>query len=330
MLPVLGVLDEVPAAVTDRLREAAMADAVNRLVLDRGRAVALGALADAGLRTVLLKGSALAASVYPTGVTRDMSDVDLLVRPDELAAATDVLTRAGWAPVQDQVVDMGRRHDAKLVDAHGLAPIELHRHLLDDVDRAALDAAEVVTRARPHGAHLLPAPHDLLLHVCMHFLAGRAVRSEGALSQLRDVAWIVGRADVDWAAAADVAAGSGVLDRVALVLAAVRRLGLAGDDATVGAPVDPRVVGDLLAARVLVDRPVPPVGAWRSFEEALWWSRRHLGLVAAGELADVSAVRVGQVATRRAAAARLALAVVAEPRRTARDLRFGRSARGLA
>ena len=118
------------------------------------------------------------------------------------------------------------------MSADGLVLLEIHRHVLDDVD-ARFDLDEVWARSQPSatGTHRLAAPHDLLIHVGVHFVVGRVIRSEGALAQIRDMAWIAARGDVDWAQLLDVSRRFGVADRVRLALAVTDDLGLLPESA---------------------------------------------------------------------------------------------------
>ena len=52
----------------------------------------------AGIRFVLLKGMALVASLPEQLSLRGMSDIDLLVDPDDANAAIDVVVACGWQP----------------------------------------------------------------------------------------------------------------------------------------------------------------------------------------------------------------------------------------
>src|SRR5689334_10941593 len=54
-----------------------------------------------GVECVALKGPTLAASVYGSVALREFSDVDILVRPSDVARARSVLMSAGFSPVLD-------------------------------------------------------------------------------------------------------------------------------------------------------------------------------------------------------------------------------------
>jgi hypothetical protein len=55
------------------------------------------ALEEAGIPVILLKGHALARTVYPDPALRQSSDIDLLVQPHNIPASEEVLERLGYA-----------------------------------------------------------------------------------------------------------------------------------------------------------------------------------------------------------------------------------------
>lgn len=85
-----------PVAVTKRICDGAMAQAMWEL---RHREIVrelLGKLAAADLLVILLKGTALAYDLYRAPATRDRGDTDLLVNPVDLAETRIVLRRLGF------------------------------------------------------------------------------------------------------------------------------------------------------------------------------------------------------------------------------------------
>src|SRR5437868_1405389 len=77
----------------------------NGAVLDRAAAEVLGALGEAGVDALLLKGRGLATLLYGAGYGRSFSDVDLLVAPAELDAAKRALARLGYAEADNAIDD---------------------------------------------------------------------------------------------------------------------------------------------------------------------------------------------------------------------------------
>jgi hypothetical protein len=112
------------AAVADALEAGRRQGAFLQLVGTR----AIGALADAGIRSAPLKGPALSEAIYGDPGRRLSGDIDLLVAPEQLRDAVDVVRGLGYDAPGDYVEDGGLPllHFA-LVHARGeLPPVELH------------------------------------------------------------------------------------------------------------------------------------------------------------------------------------------------------------
>jgi hypothetical protein len=88
----LGVEDELIPALHGHRRQSLAANAHTIA----GTREALRALAAAGIETLVLKGAALVASGLCELSLRPIGDVDVLVRPQDRAAAIDVLVAEGW------------------------------------------------------------------------------------------------------------------------------------------------------------------------------------------------------------------------------------------
>lgn len=85
-----------PAALHAALRERLIAREMWEAQHRRAVADALTALAGAGARPLVFKGTALAWSLYPRPAARVRGDTDILVAEDEGAAARDALAAAGF------------------------------------------------------------------------------------------------------------------------------------------------------------------------------------------------------------------------------------------
>lgn len=126
---------------------------------------AVDVLAAAGVPVILLKGIAYAGTVYPDPAHRPMSDIDLLVRPSDIALAERTLARLGYWRAGGAAQESVTRHAITLKRRDG--SIDLHRHILH-AGRSRIDLAAIWRAARPaHVAGALrPAPeHEYLLHI---------------------------------------------------------------------------------------------------------------------------------------------------------------------
>ena len=106
-----------------------------RAKLDATAARVIAALDRRGVHPVLLKGPALAHSLYDAGEHRGYSDVDLLVCPRDLEAARDVLSELGYADMSrglgiDDVAGILHAETwSRPGDPAGPEMIDLHRTL---------------------------------------------------------------------------------------------------------------------------------------------------------------------------------------------------------
>src|SRR6266498_322925 len=72
--------------------------AIHTMNVDAGAAETVLAFRDAGIRSILLKGPALASWLYDHQAAREYVDIDLLVSPEQLSAGEEILTRLGFHP----------------------------------------------------------------------------------------------------------------------------------------------------------------------------------------------------------------------------------------
>jgi hypothetical protein len=155
----------------------------------------LAALRDRGLPFLLLKGAALAETVYPDPVLRHAHDVDLLVAPEDAVPAAEMMEGAGLAPARMLPGDQGREfsHESSL-------PFLLHRRLYRlsyyPSDFEALRARAAETRVAGV-AVAVPSPADQLLHALGH---ASCCRSRSTLLWVTDAWMLASSGAVNWTA----------------------------------------------------------------------------------------------------------------------------------
>ena len=128
-------------------------------------------LHDAGVPTIVLKGTALLVSAYPDIGLRPMSDVDVLVPLERVGDARQALAAAGWRPDSPVTPVMVRRTHAAPFSHAERVSVDLHWHVFEECCRPGddddlWDASLPVTIEG--AATRIPAPEDQLLHVCVH------------------------------------------------------------------------------------------------------------------------------------------------------------------
>jgi hypothetical protein len=196
-----------PPVAAQRLREIYLAS-INRntrLLHEVGKIFRAFQAAD--IPVIPLKGACLAEAVYGNLALRQIGDVDLLVKPADLAKALDVLRTLGYAAKHSFEIESVRQlsqHMPQLSKRGGLT-IELHwtivyprvnNHFEDN------DLNQLWSRAVPAkigGVQVLMlSPMDLLWHLCLH--ASVQHRFDIGLRGFWDMALVIRRYgdEIDW------------------------------------------------------------------------------------------------------------------------------------
>jgi hypothetical protein len=165
--------DDWPPRVRDELAAAARARAGEELARAAETRAVLAALAGAGVRALLIKGAALAYTLYDTPAARPRADTDLLIEESDVPAARRVLSELGYeAP--DYCAGLFAQFEMEKVDARGVTHVfDVHwRISTQPMFQHLLSYAEALARARPApvlGAHAIVLnPVDALLLACVH------------------------------------------------------------------------------------------------------------------------------------------------------------------
>ena len=190
--------DVVPAAIFGRLRDRLHAGAANSLKLaaELGRLVAL--FDQAGIEVAPFKGPAIAWSLYESPALRQMSDLDLLVRPADAQRAVDLLVASGCRPwYSTDLRFFGSNGELPLTSPAGV-PVDLHWALAPAWFRYALDLdrfwSRLVTVSIAGRPMRSLAPEDLLVFLCIH----GAKHFWCSLHWLCDLARLIDRSALDW------------------------------------------------------------------------------------------------------------------------------------
>jgi hypothetical protein len=199
----------IPEEVRDRLlaidrasraRTAAMLDSAVEL---------LDALRGQGIAAMPLKGAALAPLYYPDPGLRPLADLDILIRPQDVARGVETLKRLGYAyysrSAEDEVYLRGERKPMVWAPDN-VHPVELHYALREEYAGLSCELAPALwaaSRDQPYwgGSRArLPDPAALLHHVCAHAVSDWLIQ-RGKVMQIGDIQRIAARmTEPDWAA----------------------------------------------------------------------------------------------------------------------------------
>jgi len=204
-----GLMAALPAEACEALQRIHYHGVVDALLHERELERVLQALAGAGVTPVLLKGAALAHSVYPAPDCRPMGDLDLWVTAEEMPLAQASLEAIGYqqwvkqarpvalqAQLEGEIQMISRTPGGGLVELHwGAFPGQWLRHASQvDVSGIRGRLASIAIAGRP--ARIL-SPEDNVIQVAVHLAINHQMGHPWARG-LMDVALIARSAPVDW------------------------------------------------------------------------------------------------------------------------------------
>lgn len=195
----------LPAPVAEHLRRSAMVSDFRMQQLSSRLQHTVQAFAAEGIPLLLLKGAAVGALLDPTFRARPMTDIDALVRREDVDRARAALVAAGWTestnPALREVLE-NHHHLPPFLDPQlpGLR-FELHVSLFPSDHSFGVDESQFFRDARPaappFAGALVPSPDHLLLQACVHFAWQHTVEF-AAWRTLRTVALVLRSPDFSW------------------------------------------------------------------------------------------------------------------------------------
>ena len=146
-----------------------------------------------GIQTMALKGVAYLAASLPPHRWRSLSDIDLLVREQDIDRAEQALKRSGWGPSgefdnYDQHYYRDWMHEVPPLRHHSReTEVDMHHNLAPPVSRIRIDAALLwdgsIALGEPDGRPVrILGEADMLLHNAVHLFMNDELRGG-----LRDV-----------------------------------------------------------------------------------------------------------------------------------------------
>ena len=241
----------VPRSVLAELRAVYYTSLFRNERLRDELSIVIAHLEERGLRSIVLKGAALSGTVYRSPAFRPMCDLDILVRPDDVAGVGEALDEIGFrlsGSVPPQAVSFHQRFGGGVawVREHGRGQthLDVHHHLVG-VDwlrpAIAIDYEALWAAARPlqvgETRALQLSIEDLLIHLCLH----PAIQ--------HGYAWpLIGLVDIDktLSRAGDGFPWEGLIRRASRFKArSAVWLGLSCAHNLLGAPVPPDVLGHI-------------------------------------------------------------------------------------
>lgn len=209
---VLSGIDAIPAPTRQAMKKITYGAMRNHLDYRKWIVGIFAAMVDAGIRPVVLKGPALADRYYPDPHLRASVDLDLLLEPNDLIRASELLVSSGYACSGSLPGDIARIapgfvewHDLEIIDGDGLHEqhislakpgklIEIHWR--PSPERLCSISSVGTMPMQIEGVDVLvPSPEDQLVLCILHsILHGWGT---GSLRNLLDIALVL-RSHVGW------------------------------------------------------------------------------------------------------------------------------------
>lgn len=194
--------ENVPKHVVEYLRTLYNGNVARNMLLYDALSKVLKAFKHAGIDVIVLKGAALAETVYRDIGLRPFSDIDILVRKRDLQRVKKKLPELGY--VLNEEVSPEKYNEefgCDLYYAGSVNVLEIHWDIVRKTksDRyTRVEIEKIWERALPAKIAgvdtLMMSPEDMLLHFCVHLPKHRYNR----LIWLCDVLEIIAQTDIDW------------------------------------------------------------------------------------------------------------------------------------
>jgi Uncharacterised nucleotidyltransferase len=170
-----GATPLLPPRATETLRNSYYGNAARNSFLYGELRNVLNAFRDKQIEVIVLKGAALAETVYPNRALRPMSDIDLLVKKEKLAEVEATLLDMGYV-LEDRAKGKEfyqERHYHWVFSKKPDIDIEIHWHVKRPTGAFEIDIRGLWKSAQAIKVvgveALILSPEALLLYLCQHF-----------------------------------------------------------------------------------------------------------------------------------------------------------------
>ena len=223
----------MPAHVAERLVAYNLANSARSLRHAAHLVRIIDRLGAADIPVMPIKGPVWAQVLYGDLTARQFSDLDILVRFEDLARAEGILAELGYQPAHvadaaESRPPLATRQDVLFHHPESGVFLELHWRLARRRDNLRLSTEELFSQARPIDflgrEVLVPGLAHLFVYLAVH----AANHGWGSLEHLRGLGEIVTQnPEADWTTIAEGAAACGARRRIHVAVLLLSRLGVA-------------------------------------------------------------------------------------------------------
>lgn len=183
-LRAINLHDQIGSDVMDRLKTAYYSNALRNLRLYDELRLILAGFDQAGIKSIVLKGAALAEPVYKNVALRVMSDIDLLIQKEDLKRAQSVMKQLGYSSGQKRLAEWHIRNHHHLLAytfQGRVAPVEIHFDLFPPMYNFTMEIDDFWKATRSckiqNAEMRVFSVEDQILHLAVHgaLLGGRFI-----------------------------------------------------------------------------------------------------------------------------------------------------------
>lgn len=168
----------------------------------------LSLLEDLDIKAIVLKGAALAQLVWKNTALREMQDIDLLIREEDITKAVKRLPEFDYVYLTNKPLAEWNRKEKKhlppIYNPNNGIVTELHHNILSPQNHFQVNISELWSRAQAVKLGdinaLILCPEDMIIHLSFHFSIG--YHAFGRIRDLADITQIQkcygGNIDWNW------------------------------------------------------------------------------------------------------------------------------------
>ncbi|OGW51713.1 MAG: hypothetical protein A2Y81_09575 [Nitrospirae bacterium RBG_13_43_8] len=196
----------IPQEAMDQLKKAYHENVARNMYLYAELLRIINAFRDKGVKVIVLKGAALAKIVYKDIGLRSMTDIDLLVKKEDLPYAKEIMSGLGYVPkmrlLSEEWFTKNHYHLPAYIHREKSLIVEIHWHITGKTFNN-IDIKKWFERARCtkfDGCQVFtPSPEDMIIHLCLH-LYNHGYHSKMIWRELCDISETLNlyRGEIDW------------------------------------------------------------------------------------------------------------------------------------
>jgi len=188
---------QIPANLMEQLEQAYLRNSFKNTHIYYELSRILNKAANENIPIIILKGAALAGSVYPSIALRPMKDLDLLVKIEDVYKVHELLIQLGWeSEYSKESIEHHLQLNYSLRYIKQGILIDLHIKIPEiSAINPWLNATSVTINSTKM---LVMGTDDLLLHLCIHLYEHTRIELFAELIKFYDIVLLIRKHEINW------------------------------------------------------------------------------------------------------------------------------------